>query len=202
MVTTFPSSVLRHIDQLKTKLCKDVLDKFTPGATTASTQSQRQEQTTSDTNERCVDWSTYKREFSLFVLLESTPRTFSLTSQLISMNCLLFELLCRQRERPSRLIDDDPLRLPPRRPPDVRNEWYMYFQGNIEQYRKQSFTPPPPPYLKINLVYNRFLHGYGPLKAKVILIKNRIDAFEMITSLKCSFSSCVWFIVHMQCEED
>ena len=132
-----------------------------------------------------------RENFSLFVLLESTPRTFSLTSQLISMNCLLFELLCRQRERPSRLIDDDPLRLPPRRPPDVRNEWYMYFQGNIEQYRKQSFTPPSPPYLKINLVYNRFLHGYGPLKAKVILIKNRIDAFEMITSLKCSFSSCV-----------
>ena len=27
------------------------------------------------------------------------------------------------REQPSRLIDDDPLRIPPRRPPDFHGEW-------------------------------------------------------------------------------
>lgn len=33
------------------------------------------------------------------------------------------EIFLFRREQSSRLIDDDPLRIPPRRPPDFHGEW-------------------------------------------------------------------------------
>ena len=33
------------------------------------------------------------------------------------------EIFLFRREHSSRLIDDDPLRIPPRRPPDFHGEW-------------------------------------------------------------------------------
>lgn len=41
------------------------------------------------------------------------------TCMIISVKAFCFPL----REQPSRLIDDDPLRIPPRRPPDFHGEW-------------------------------------------------------------------------------
>ncbi|KAL9961793.1 hypothetical protein ACROYT_G030813 [Oculina patagonica] len=68
--------IFRQLDQLKTKIFRDVVDKFTSGSSRAGSQEERRGS---------------RRE--------------------------------SQREQPSRLIDDDPLRIPPRRPPDFHGEW-------------------------------------------------------------------------------
>ena len=39
------------------------------------------------------------------------------------MYIILLTIFSFCREQPSRLIDDDPLRIPPRRPPDFHGEW-------------------------------------------------------------------------------
>lgn len=70
-------SIFRHLDQLKSKVFKDVVDKF--GSRSCRTDSQERRQETRGENQR--------------------------------------------REQSSRLIDDDPLRIPPRRPPDFHGEW-------------------------------------------------------------------------------
>ncbi|CAH3158291.1 unnamed protein product [Pocillopora meandrina] len=67
--------IFRHIDQLKTKIFKEVVDKFTSSSRAGSNEERRQNRTDN------------------------------------------------QREQPSRLINDDPLRIPPRRPPDFHGEW-------------------------------------------------------------------------------
>ncbi|XP_058951928.2 proteasome inhibitor PI31 subunit-like isoform X2 [Pocillopora verrucosa] len=67
--------IFRRLDQLKTKIFKEVVDKFTSSSRAGSNEERRQNRTDN------------------------------------------------QREQPSRLIDDDPLRIPPRRPPDFHGEW-------------------------------------------------------------------------------
>ncbi|XP_020615308.1 proteasome inhibitor PI31 subunit-like [Orbicella faveolata] len=69
-------SIFRELDRLKTKIFRDVVDKFTSGSSRAGSQEERRGTRTDN-----------------------------------------------QREQPSRLIDDDPLRIPPRRPPDFHGEW-------------------------------------------------------------------------------
>ncbi|KAJ7321804.1 Proteasome inhibitor PI31 subunit [Desmophyllum pertusum] len=69
-------SIFRRLDQLKTKIFRDVVDKFTSSTSRAGSHEERRDNRTDN-----------------------------------------------QREQPSRLIDDDPLRIPPRRPPDFHGEW-------------------------------------------------------------------------------
>ena len=41
----------------------------------------------------------------------------------MKISYFLVNIFFLYREQPSRLIDDDPLRIPPRRPPDFHGEW-------------------------------------------------------------------------------
>jgi len=69
-------SVFRQLGQLKSKVFKDIVDKFTANSSRTGSQEERRGSRTDN-----------------------------------------------QREQPSRLIEDDPLRIPPRRPPDFHGEW-------------------------------------------------------------------------------
>lgn len=69
-------SVFKRLDQLKSKVFKDIVDKFSSHSSRASSQEERTESRTTN-----------------------------------------------QREQPSRLIDDDPLRISPQRPPGFHGQW-------------------------------------------------------------------------------